>query len=170
MTRRRPANACVSSPHQGANESAAAPRPGVAAIREGFFCSLLVAAAVTDLLSRRVPNRLTGWGGLLLLAMSAVECPSRASAAIAWGAAVSAAPLLLHLARPSGLGGGDVKLAALIGIGIGQEGLAAVFLGCLSVLACALPRLVVAGRSGGDVTVALAPHLGAGALAMLIMG
>ncbi len=89
-------------------------------------------------------------------------------------AAAGGVSLLAALAAPSGLGLGDVKLLALLGLLLGWAGwgvlLAGVFLGLLAGAAGSL-LLVVAGRAGWRTAVPFGPPLLLGAvLALLLAG
>lgn len=125
----------------------------------GFLVWSVWLSAV-DLATRRLPNRLVGWATVstlgLLAASSAVLLPTalRGSALedLAWmcgGAlALFALFLLLWRAAPGGLGGGDVKVAPLVGGVLGFFGGAwAIVIG--AALACAIAALWgVAARRG----------------------
>ncbi|MCE9515077.1 MAG: A24 family peptidase, partial [Mycobacterium sp.] len=72
-----------------------------------------VALSVVDLRERRLPNVLTLSGAAVITAGAAVA--GRGTAALLGGLALSALYLVVHLAAPSGLGAGDVKLALALG-------------------------------------------------------
>ncbi len=99
----------------------------------GFACLSLLLAAV-DARTHRLPDRLVlpAYPILLLLlaAASALrqEWSSLGRAVIA-GGVVFAFFLVLRLAYPGGMGGGDVKLAGVIGIMLGYAGWGAVAVG-----------------------------------------
>lgn len=76
-------------------------------------------AALVDLRTRRLPNRLVLLGAMAALAGVLVGAPSTAMSAAA-GALGLAGPLLVaHLLAPAGVGFGDVKLAATLGLAVG---------------------------------------------------
>lgn len=137
--------------------------PGQAAIFIGF----LVVASACDLRTRRIPNRLNAAGLLAVVAVAFAEDRAGGVACIGWAFTLAAGPLAIHLARPAGLGGGDVKMTAVIGAALGPLGALALVVGCLMAL-LALP----AARSIGWLPAAarhipLAPFLAAGALATM---
>ncbi len=76
---------------------------------------LLWAAAlsVSDLRRRRLPNVLTVPGAVVILVVAAV-C-GRGPAAMLGGCLLAGLYLLIHVADPRALGGGDVKLALGLG-------------------------------------------------------
>jgi leader peptidase (prepilin peptidase)/N-methyltransferase len=104
------------------------------------FLLLAVAAVlltVVDLQHRLLPNRvvlpaLAGGVVLLLLPALADGAWDQLLRATLGAAALFAAYLALALASPGGLGMGDVKLAALLGLYLGWLGWAAVVLGALA--------------------------------------
>ncbi len=104
------------------------------------FLLLAVAAVlltVVDLQHRLLPNRvvlpaLAGGVVLLLLPALADGAWDQLLRAALGAAALLATYLALALASPGGLGMGDVKLAALLGLYLGWLGWAAVVLGALA--------------------------------------
>ena len=87
--------------------------------------SFSAAGAWTDLRTHRLPNRLAAAGVCfvaLVVALAESGAANLAGRALL-GAAVSAAPLLVvHLIQPEGLGFGDVKYAAVLGLFVGILG------------------------------------------------
>lgn len=76
--------------------------------------------SLVDIREMRIPNRTLMWGciatftTMILVGLTLAE-PMRILQAVGGGAISIASFFLLHLARPSGLGMGDVKFAGLIG-------------------------------------------------------
>ena len=106
-----------------------------------------VALSVVDLRERRLPNVLTLSGAAVITAGAAVA--GRGAAALLGGLALAALYLVVHLAAPSGLGAGYVKLALALGaltgaLGVGAWTLAA--LGAPLLTALAGVAAVVRGR------------------------
>jgi leader peptidase (prepilin peptidase) / N-methyltransferase len=85
------------------------------------FVAVLVAVTITDLERRIIPNKILLAGALVGLAVVAATDPSslreRVIAAVAAGGLLFAAAL----AYPSGMGLGDVKLAAVMGLFLGRD-------------------------------------------------
>ena len=105
-----------------------------------FLCLAVVAAVLawTDLTQRRLPNRVVlpaiGVSVPLLLAAALLDGAVTAwLTALGGGAALFALYLVLALVSPRGMGMGDVKLAALVGLYAGYLG---------------WPTLAVAGFAG----------------------
>ncbi len=71
------------------------------------------ALSIFDITTRRLPNALTLGGSVIVLA-SAVGV-GRGVPALLGGVALCAVYLIVHLANPRALGGGDVKLAFALG-------------------------------------------------------
>lgn len=110
--------------------AAAAIRPLYPAALVAPFLGLMLAVAVIDARHRIVPNRLVYPAVLLYLPALAVGDLVGAGVdlpAALLGLALYAGPLfLLAMAVPHGMGMGDVKLVALIGLVLGSLGLARV--------------------------------------------
>lgn len=78
------------------------------------------ALCVADLRQRRLPNWLTVPGAGMILVVTSVA--GRGGPALLGGALLGGAYLVIHLADPGGLGGGDVKLAVGLGALTGALG------------------------------------------------
>ena len=120
----------------------------VSAVAGAVVLAWAVALSVVDLRERRLPNVLTLSGAAVITAGAAVA--GRGAAALLGGLALAALYLVVHLAAPSGLGAGDVKLALALGaltgaLGAGVWILAALGAPLLTALAGAVA--VVRGRS-----------------------
>ncbi|CAN5867943.1 A24 family peptidase [soil metagenome] len=143
-----------------------------------LFGWLLLVVAVIDIHTRRIPNRLTyplTPALLVVLGVGAVleGTPGIALRALLGGLAAFALLLVLALINPRGMGMGDVKLAAFIGIGLGYLGWGHVWLG---LFAGFLGGGVIAGllvilrlRSRKD-HIPFGPWLSLGALVALLAG
>ena len=91
------------------------------------FTWLLVVLAVIDARTRRIPNRITYPAApvlvTLVLAAALLEGdPGIAVRSVLGGLAAGGSLLALALINPRGMGMGDVKLAVLIGLGLGALG------------------------------------------------
>ena len=136
----------------------------------------LVALAVVDLRHQLLPRRIVGPLTGLTLALFAV-----AAAATSAGAALERAVLCgagayvcfaaLRLVNPAGLGGGDVTLAALLGLALGWQSVDAAVAG-LAVGAVLAALFAVAAlavrRVHGRTALSYGPFLAAGALVILL--
>jgi leader peptidase (prepilin peptidase)/N-methyltransferase len=124
---------------------------------------LLVGVTVTDLRTRLIPNRMLAAASLVALAIVAASdpasLPERFASAFGAGAFLGAA----HAARPEGMGLGDVKLAAVVGLYLGSA-VAIALLVALS--AGALAGLVLLARHGASArsrAIPFAPFIATGA-------
>lgn len=135
----------------------------------GYF-ALIVAAGVSDLRTRRIPNRLT-----FAVLVSGFLCSvgfgdATLAASLSWGAVACGPLLAVHLVRPEGLGGGDVKLSAGLGVGLGELGALALLLALVAALAGSSLAARVRGLPVRERTVPLGPWMAAGALAAGVVG
>ena len=126
----------------------------------GWF---FLAVAIIDLEHRRVLNRMLA-AALPLAALSSLVLYAPPPLSALLGAAIAFGLfLVIALVRPGGMGMGDVKLAALIGL---VTGLAGVFVALtVGIVAGGIAAVVVLVRSRFDrrVTMAYAPYLVLGA-------
>jgi leader peptidase (prepilin peptidase)/N-methyltransferase len=145
---------------------------------ELLFAWTLVVLALIDAATRRIPNRLTyplAPALLVILAAGALlaGAPESALRALLGGLAAGGALLLLALIAPRGMGMGDVKLAGLIGIGLGVLGWPEVVVGIMGgfVLGgvAGVALLATGLRSRKDM-IPFGPYLAAGALLSLLWG
>jgi leader peptidase (prepilin peptidase)/N-methyltransferase len=118
------------------------------------LCTVLVAITLTDLELRIIPNVIVGAGAVLgiviVLAFDLGNWDQRALAvAIAAGAL-----LLVALAYPQGMGMGDVKLVAMMGIYLGRSIAPALLIGFA---AGALVGIAMIARQGADARKAAVP-------------
>jgi leader peptidase (prepilin peptidase)/N-methyltransferase len=140
--------------------------PGITALT--LLTVTLVVASVTDLRSRVIPNWLMALGAIAGLALAAAE--DRSAPAFLAGILAAAPFLLAALIRPEGMGMGDVKLAGVIGIYLGQEVWFALALGLalagLTGVMVSLGRRLPPSRTA----LPLAPFLALGAGTVLALG
>jgi leader peptidase (prepilin peptidase)/N-methyltransferase len=84
------------------------------------FCTLLVAITLTDLDLRVIPNKIVLVGAVAGLAIVAVGDPASLTERGVAAAAAAGSLFLVVLAYPRGMGMGDVKLVAMMGIYLGR--------------------------------------------------
>ncbi|MFI7580517.1 prepilin peptidase [Kocuria kalidii] len=143
-----------------------------------FFAGVAVVLTTIDLRHHLLPNAVvlpTLGIGFVLLAMAA-------TGENAWGALLRAVLgavvlfvlyLVLALISPAGLGMGDVKLAAVLGLFLGYQGWGALFVGALlaSVLGALVGLAVLVSRRGGMRSdVPFGPSMLTGALVAVLWG
>jgi leader peptidase (prepilin peptidase)/N-methyltransferase len=135
------------------------------------FILLLVPIALIDLEHRVIPNELVALGALLAIALGAALDPHGESARLIAGAAAGGALLLVALAYPRGMGMGDVKLAGVMGLFLGETVapamLTALLAGTLFGAFLAFRKGVQAARK---TTVPFGPFLAFGSLVAIFAG
>jgi leader peptidase (prepilin peptidase)/N-methyltransferase len=112
------------------------------------LCVVLVAVTVTDLERRIIPNAVLAAGAVAGIAVIAVGDPSSFPERAIAVAAAGGGLFLVALVYPRGMGMGDVKLAALLGLYLGRA---------------VAPALLVAFAAGALVGVAMMLRHGAAA-------
>lgn len=143
-----------------------------------LYAWTLFVLAVIDARTRRIPNRLTYplTPTLLVLLVGAALLNGEPGWALRSAlAGVLAFMLLLTIAviNPRGMGMGDVKLAAFIGLGLGYLGWGHLVLGLFGSFllggVVAIVLLVVRARGRKDV-IPFGPYLAAGAIVTVLVG
>jgi len=133
--------------------------------------SFLVPLALIDLATRLLPNRLTLPAAVAAVVVGSLMDPSGEVERLAAGAAAGGFFLLAALAYPSGMGIGDVKLAAVLGLFLGREVSAAVLIALVAgvLVGVAIMRRVgvAEGRRTG---VPFGPFLALGGVGALLWG
>jgi leader peptidase (prepilin peptidase) / N-methyltransferase len=132
---------------------------------------LLVPAALIDLEHRIIPNRLTATGAVLALALGIALDPAAEPGRLIAGVAAGGFLLLAALAYPGGMGMGDVKLAAVMGLFLGGAVAPAIL---IALLAGVLAGAVILARKGGQVArktaVPFGPFLALGGIVGVLAG
>lgn len=132
---------------------------------------LLAPLAVIDIERRIVPNRVLGPAALLALAITAALEPGELGERLISAAAAGGFLLIAALINPSGLGMGDVKLIAVVGLFLGRGVAVALVAGLLAATLAVVAILLRHGfRAGRKATIPLAPFLAAGAAVALVAG
>jgi leader peptidase (prepilin peptidase) / N-methyltransferase len=129
-----------------------------------------VAVTVTDLERRIIPNKVLLVGAVLAVAIAAVGDPGslaeRAIAAAAAGGLLFAAAL----AYPRGMGLGDVKLAATMGLFLGRDVAPAILVALLAGSLVGLAMIARHGAAARKQAIPFGPFLALGALVGLFAG
>jgi leader peptidase (prepilin peptidase)/N-methyltransferase len=132
---------------------------------------LVIPAALIDLEHRIIPNRLTALGAILALVIGVALDPSGEPERLIAGVAAGGFLLLAVLAYPGGMGMGDVKLAAVLGLLLGQSVAPAVLIALVSgVLVGVLVIARKGARAGRKTAVPFGPFLALGALVSVFAG
>jgi leader peptidase (prepilin peptidase)/N-methyltransferase len=134
------------------------------------FVTTLLAVTLTDLERRIIPNRILLVAAALAVAITAIgdpgSLPQRGIAAVAAGGLL----LLVALAYPRGMGLGDVKLAAVMGLFLGRNVAPAILVALLAGSAVGLAMIVRHGATARKRAIPFGPFLGLGGVAGLLVG
>jgi leader peptidase (prepilin peptidase) / N-methyltransferase len=109
------------------------------------FVSILLAITLTDLERRIIPNKVLAVGSLIGLAIILVSDPTSLPERLAAGAGAGGVLFAAALAYPGGMGLGDVKLAAVMGLFLGVWVIPAMLIG---LLAGSLAGIAIMARNG----------------------
>ncbi|MCY4638916.1 MAG: prepilin peptidase [Chloroflexi bacterium] len=143
--------------------------PAEAALAAGFGGAFWVLASA-DLRSMVIPNRLVyPLLAAALLAAASGSWPDRGTTeSAAGGLAALAVAIAVRVLSRGGLGGGDVKMAALVGSVVGISALSAAALVTAVTGGAAAALLLVARRAERSSRLPYGPFLAAGGLAALL--
>lgn len=140
-----------------------------------LFFSALVAVIFIDLSHQIIPDVITLPGMIIGVIAAATVLPpglkdSVAGLLLGGGVFYLVAILSLALLKKEGMGGGDIKLIAMIGAFLGWQGvLLTIFLAALSGSVIGLFMILVKGRSRAEM-IPFGPYLVFGALTSLFWG
>jgi leader peptidase (prepilin peptidase) / N-methyltransferase len=141
-----------------------------AALAHASLLLLLLTVTLTDLRARRIPDRALLVACLMMLALAAAfEAPSLAGRGLA---ALGAGGFLLTAAliRPEGMGLGDVKLAAVLGLYLGPGVVPALLFAFVCGSLYGLALLARHGWAARSQAIPFAPFLALGAIVALAAG
>ncbi len=150
----------------------------IVAIAYLYFAAVSVVLALIDLDVRRLPNAIVLPSYVVTLVLFTIACLVGADwwallrAALA-GVALFTFYAILRVIRPDGMGGGDVKLAGLIGIQLGWLGWGSVIVGAFAAFVLGGVfgiALMLARRAGRRTAIPFGPWMLAGAWVGIILG
>ena len=134
------------------------------------FVALLAAITLTDLERRVIPNRILLAGALagvaIVLATDPGSMPERAIAAAGAGGFL----LAIALIYPRGMGMGDVKLVAVMGLYLGASVIPALLIGALSGALVGMGIMLARGPEARKLAVPFGPFLALGGVIALLAG
>lgn len=132
---------------------------------------LVVPAALIDLEHRIIPNKITGPGAVLAVALGLALDPGGEPTRLIAGAAAGGFLLAAALAYPGGMGMGDVKFAAMMGLFLGKAVAPAILIALLSGTVVGIAIVARKGaRAGRKTAVPFGPFLALGALVAVYAG
>jgi leader peptidase (prepilin peptidase) / N-methyltransferase len=134
------------------------------------FVTVLAVVTLTDLEQRIIPNKVLIAGAVLCLAIAAPTdpggLPERAIAAAAAGGVF----FLVVLAYPAGMGLGDVKLAATMGLFLGRAVAPAVLVALFAGSIVGIALIARHGSSARKMAIPFGPFLALGGIVGLLAG
>ncbi len=134
------------------------------------FVTVLAAVTLTDLEQRLIPNKILLVGAVAGIAIVAAgepgDLPERVAAAVAAGGLL----FLAALAYPRGMGLGDVKLAATMGVFLGRNVAPALFVALLAGSLVGLAMIARDGASARKQAIPFGPFLALGGVVGLLAG
>jgi leader peptidase (prepilin peptidase)/N-methyltransferase len=130
---------------------------------------VLAALAAIDLRARVLPNRIVGPALLAVLAWQLIFFTERVPECLLAAAGAGAFVLLPSLLQPGAMGMGDVKLAALLGLTLGADVVAALLIGFLAAAPVAAGILLVGGTKARRAAIPFGPFLALGAGVVLLV-
>ncbi len=134
-----------------------------------FFAAVLVVLSAIDLERRIIPNRIVLPATVIVLIAHIAITPGRTLELILAPLAAALFLFLPNLLNSSAMGMGDVKLALLLGVGLGWGVIGALLVGFLSTLPFAIAILVRGGATARTKTMPMGPFLAFGGLVILIL-
>jgi leader peptidase (prepilin peptidase) / N-methyltransferase len=134
------------------------------------LCTVLVAITLTDFERRVIPNRIVAAGAVVALAIAAVADPSALPERVAAGAIAGGVLFAVSLAYPRGMGMGDVKLVAMMGLFLGSAIAPAVLIGFAAGAAVGLAMIARHGAAARKRAIPFGPFLALGGIVGLWWG
>lgn len=134
------------------------------------FVALLAAITLTDLERRVIPNAILLAGAVLGVAIVAVTDPSSLGERVAAGAGAGGFLLVAALAYPRGMGMGDVKLAAVMGLFLGTAVAPAIAVALCAGAAVGITLMLRHGAAARKQAVPFGPFLALGGFVGLLAG
>jgi leader peptidase (prepilin peptidase)/N-methyltransferase len=133
------------------------------------LCVSLVVLSAIDLERRMIPNRIVVPAGIVVLLGNIAAEPHRATEWVLAAFATMLGALAVSLGTRGGVGMGDVKLAFLLGAGLGWLILPGLVLSMAATFLVAVAILARYGLGARKETLPFGPFLAAGALIVLFL-
>jgi len=132
--------------------------------------STLVAVTLTDLERRIIPNRILAVAAVLAVVIAAVADPGSLPERLAAAAGAGGLLFLAALAYPGGMGLGDVKLAATMGLFLGVWVIPALLVALLSGSLVGIVLIARDGAAARKRAIPFGPFLALGGVVGLLAG
>lgn len=143
--------------------------PGLRLVAALVLLAALVVLAATDLEHRLLPNAVVLPAAAAGLLLSAAADPGRWWVYPLSALGVAGGLLALALARPGGMGMGDVKMGGMLGAFLGPYAFLAVFLGAFAG-ALTSGALMILGKAGRQTRLPFGTFMALGGVAALFFG
>jgi leader peptidase (prepilin peptidase)/N-methyltransferase len=134
------------------------------------FVTLLVAITLTDLDRRVIPNKILLVAAVAGVAIAAIGDPSSLPERAIAAAAAGGGLFLVALAYPKGMGLGDVKLAAVMGLFLGRNIAPAILVALLAGSIVGLAMIARHGAAARKRAIPFGPFLALGGIVGLLAG
>jgi leader peptidase (prepilin peptidase)/N-methyltransferase len=132
---------------------------------------LLVPITLIDLEHRIIPNKIVAVGSVAALALLGFSDPGRLPEHLIAAAAAGGFLLVAAIAYPAGMGMGDVKMAAMLGLFLGRAVAPAMFTAMIAGTLVGAVIIARVGASRGRKTgIPFGPYLALGGLVGLLVG
>jgi leader peptidase (prepilin peptidase) / N-methyltransferase len=136
-----------------------------------IFVAALVAVTAIDLEHQIIPNRIVAPLALVAIVLTAIFTPHRLPEHLIAGAAAGGFLLVAVLAYPAGMGMGDVKLAAVMGLVLGRAVAPAMFIALIVGTVVGIFVMVRKGVDEGRKTrIPFGPFLALGSIVAIFAG
>jgi leader peptidase (prepilin peptidase) / N-methyltransferase len=135
-----------------------------------ILVTTLLAVTLTDLERRIIPNKILIVAAVLGLAIAAATDPASLPERLAAAAGAGGLLFLAALAYPRGMGLGDVKLAATMGLFLGRNVAPALFVALFAGSAIGLAMIARDGAAARKRAIPFGPFLAIGGVAGLLLG
>lgn len=134
------------------------------------FVAMLAVITLTDLDKRIIPNKALIAGAVICLAIAIPTDPGGVPERLIAAAAAGGLFFLLVLAAPRGMGLGDAKLVATMGLFLGRAVAPAILAGLLAGSIVGLALIASRGTDARKMTIPFGPFLALGGIVGLLAG
>lgn len=134
------------------------------------FVTMLAVITLTDLDQRIIPNKALIAGAVICLAIAIPTDPGGVPERLIAAAAAGALFFLIVLAAPRGMGLGDAKLVATMGLFLGRAVAPAILTGLLAGSIVGIALIATQGTQARKMTIPFGPFLALGGVVGLLAG
>jgi leader peptidase (prepilin peptidase)/N-methyltransferase len=134
------------------------------------FVAMLAVITLTDLDRRIIPNKALIAGAVICLAIAIPTDPGGVPERLIAGAGAGALFFLIVLAAPRGMGLGDAKLVATMGLFLGRAVAPAILAGLLAGSIVGVVLIATQGAQARKMTIPFGPFLALGGVVGLLAG